>query len=279
MSQFVFPHAEGQPNSGNPKGEIDRESSSGRDNDRRQKRRAVISCPVRVRGVDIASRAPDEVSTTVDVSRSGILFVTSNSDFHRSMEVAVTLPYSMSPGVPQSEQFGSIVRVSALSNGKVAVAVAFGLDAVPRTVAAPAAADVIGQTPEDHKSRKPLILLVEADLSARDSLKSYLSTQGYMAIAVGDALQGREVLNAITPALVIAEIEGEGLPGFELCIHIKATPRLKHIPVMLTTSSAYPTDYSNAHSLGAVVCIAKPYRLDRIAHVVRLLVPHSRAGT
>lgn len=92
-------------------------------------------------------------------------------------------------------------------------------------------------------------------------------------IGVGDALEGREVLNAVTPALVIAEIEGEGLPGFDLCVHVKETPRLNHIPVILTTKSAYPTDYSNAHSLGAIVCIAKPFRQERIGNVVRLLVP------
>ena len=60
-----------------------------------------------------------------------------------------------------------------------------------------------------------------------------------------------------------AEIEGEGLSGFGLCVHIKMTLRLKYIPVMLTTESAYLSDYSSAHSLEAVVCLAKPFRQDR----------------
>jgi len=41
------------------------------------------------------------------------------------------------------------------------------------------------------------------------------------------------------------------------------TLRLKYIPVMLTTESAYLSDYSSAHSLEAVVCLAKPFRQDR----------------
>jgi len=106
----------------------------------------------------------------------------------------------------------------------------------------------------------------------RDSLKAYLSGEGYRVIAVESASDAREVLNMMTPALLISEIEGEGLPGFDLCAHVKTTPRLRHIPVMLTTCSAYPSDYSNAHSLGAVVCMAKPYRQERLGHVVRLLV-------
>ena len=81
------------------------------------------------------------------------------------------------------------------------------------------------------------------------------------------------MLSMFTPSLVIAEVEGEGLPGYDLCAHVKANPRLKHIPVVLTTSSGYPSDYSNAHSLGAVVCMTKPYKQERLGHVVRLLAP------
>ena len=75
-----------------------------------------------------------------------------------------------------------------------------------------------------------------------------------------------------------AEIEGEGLSGFGLCVRIKMTLRLKYIPVMLTTESAYPSDYSSAHSLGAVVCLAKPLRQDQLGHVVRLFVPANQVG-
>jgi CheY-like chemotaxis protein len=247
--------------------------------DRRRKRRALISAPVRVRTIDVTSGGPDEVSTTVDVSRNGILFLTTNVSFHRGMEVAVTFPYTKTPGVPQSEQPGNVVRVSQLSDGKIAVAVAFGFGVGEHIVDASGARLDIEAAPvandfkeDDEQSRKPLVLAVESDTNLRDALKTYLTTEGYRVIAVDSAADAREVLNMMTPALVIAEIEGEGLPGFDLCAFVKGTPRLRHIPVMLTTGSAYPSDYSAAHSLGAVVCMAKPYRQERLGHVVRLLV-------
>lgn len=219
-----------------------------------------------------------EISTTVDVSRNGILFVTSNQRFHRGMEVAVTFPYTKSESVLQSEQPGVIVRVSVLSHGRVAVAIAFGL--VPRepiaespvSTSVATAVKAAATAPSAEDAHKPLILVVEASTQLRDSLKVYLSGEGYRVIAVDNAIDAREALNILTPSLLIAEIEGEGLPGFDLCAHIKTSPRLQHIPVMLTTASAYPSDYSSAHSLGAVVCIAKPFRQDRLGHVVRLLI-------
>jgi DNA-binding response OmpR family regulator len=107
----------------------------------------------------------------------------------------------------------------------------------------------------------------------RDTLKVYLMSEGYDVIAIASATEAHHVLEMFTPALLIAEIEGEDLPGYELCAYVKSTPRLQTVPVMLMTSSAYPSDYANAHSLGAVVCIAKPYRQERLGHVVRLLAP------
>jgi DNA-binding response OmpR family regulator len=128
-----------------------------------------------------------------------------------------------------------------------------------------------------ESSSKPLVLIVDADSTVRSSLKTALSCDGYEVVAVSSAPEAREVLKMYTPALLIAEIEGEDLPGFELCAHVKSTPRLQTIPVMLLTSSAYPSDYSNAHSLGAIVCMAKPFRQERLRHVVRLLAPTAAA--
>jgi CheY-like chemotaxis protein len=119
---------------------------------------------------------------------------------------------------------------------------------------------------------------LDRDDALRESLKTYLSNEGYEVIAVKTAAEAREVLTMFTPSLLIAEIEGEGMPGFDLCSHVKATPRLQTIPVMLTTSSAYPSDYASAHSLGAVVCMAKPYKQERLGHVVRLLAPPPNAN-
>jgi CheY-like chemotaxis protein len=101
----------------------------------------------------------------------------------------------------------------------------------------------------------------------------YLENEGYDVIAVSNATDAREVLNLFTPSLLVAEIEGEGDPGYDLCGHVKATPRLRRVPVVLTTFSAYPSDYSRAHSLGAIVCMAKPYKQERLGHIVRLLAP------
>jgi CheY-like chemotaxis protein len=246
--------------------------------ERRKRRRAIISAPVRVRGLDLThGGGPSEILTTTNVSRLGVLFHTTNHSYRRGMELSVTFPYSSSSIAIQAEQRGRVKRVTELPDGRLAVAVAFGegpeedyVDASGERLEAEATQVELIAEPE---TKKPLVLAVDADPAIREMVKTYLSVEGYDVIAVSSNGEAREVLKMFTPALVIAEIEGEGLPGYDLCAHIKTTPDLKRIPVMLMTSSAYPSDYSSAHSLGAVVCIAKPFRQERFGHVVRLLAP------
>ncbi|HEY6904028.1 MAG TPA: response regulator [Candidatus Acidoferrales bacterium] len=246
--------------------------------ERRMRRRALISAPVRVRSLDVIDNI-DEVSTTLDVSRGGVLFVSSQRGFSKGMGVAVTFPYSKSPVAVQAEQTGRVVRVTDMPGGRQSIGVALGRGEAELVDTAGHRLSV--EVPRLHdrivNPGKPLVLIVDADPAIRSSLKIALSSDGYEVLAVGSASEGREILKIVTPKLLIAEIEGEDLPGYELCALVKSTPRLQTVPVMLLTRSGYPSDYSNAHSLGAVVCMAKPFRQERLRHVVRLLAPTAEA--
>ena len=258
-------------------------SAHERPQDRRQKRRALISAPIRVRTVEAQTSGSQEIATTFDVSRSGILFHTQLDCYSRGMQVAVVFPYSKSPKAVHHEQKGRVVRVTDLGDGLRGVAVTFATApaedySAAREAALEAAENDIYAPPApaetaEAKSKKPMVLAVDSDDQLRESLKMYLENEGYDVIAVSNATDAREVLDLFTPSLLVAEIEGEGNPGYDLCGHVKATPRLRRIPVVLTTFSAYPSDYSRAHALGAIVCMAKPYKQERLGHIVRLLAP------
>jgi CheY-like chemotaxis protein len=256
--------------------------------ERRRKRRALISAPLRVRTKNLTGHGLDEVATTVDVSRLGVLFQTTLDSYQRGMELMVTFPYSKVPHGIQAEQPGVVARIQEMENGKRRVAIVLGVN--PGEHCVDAYGRKLGHTPvhlkldnanngmlgERHTKvdvKKPLVLAVDASPATRESLKACLQKEGYEVIALSSAAEGRDVLNVVTPALIFAEVEGEGLPGYDLCAHVKQNPRLRHIPVVLTTSSAYPSDYSSAHSLGAVVCMAKPYKMERVANIARLLAP------
>ena len=264
--------------------------------DRRRRRRALISAPVRVRGINVTDAVVDEISTTIDVSRAGDP-LSSGSPDSRSRHGSSRDFSSTAPRPPRCtpNSRGASCALLRTSDGRYAVAVALGegvgediVDSCGRKLAdsspaprmplappaAPLGSDGSGfSLSREPNSKRPLVLVVDADEMIRATLKAYLGGEGYDVMAVSNCPDAREVRNMFTPALVIAEVEGDGLPGYDLCAHVKQSPRLKHVPVVLTTSSGYPSDYANAHSLGAVVCMTKPYKQERLGHVVRLLAP------
>jgi CheY-like chemotaxis protein len=234
-----------------------------RTQERRRKSRTLVSTPVRVRGVEGSGRKLDESTTTVNLSSSGILIETNSAIYTRNMKVLVTI----AGGAAQTERQGQVVRITDLREGRRSVAIALAHAAVVEQTSA-----------RSQNSLLPLVLVLESESAASDFMRSYLSSEGYEVVTVETVAEARSVLEERTPSLLIAEIEGEGMPGYSLCSHCKETPRLKPIPIMLMTSSAYPSDYAKAHSMGAVVCMAKPFKRERLGHVVKLLAPPPNAS-
>jgi CheY-like chemotaxis protein len=121
--------------------------------------------------------------------------------------------------------------------------------------------------------QQAIVLAVESDPRTADIMRNILQSDGYTVIVVPTAQQALEVLRTTVPAVFLAEVEGEDMTGHDLCLIIKRNDRLQRVPVILLTRSAQPADYSASHQLGAVVCMAKPFKPERLLHVVRLVAP------
>jgi CheY-like chemotaxis protein len=121
--------------------------------------------------------------------------------------------------------------------------------------------------------QQSIVLAVESDPRTADIMRNILQSDGYTVIVVPDAQQALEILRTTVPAAFLAEVEGEDMTGHDLCLIIKRNDRLRRVPVILLTRSAQPADYSASHQLGAVVCMAKPFKPERLLHVVRLVAP------
>ena len=88
---------------------------------------------------------------------------------------------------------------------------------------------------------------------------------------VSTAEQALDILKTETPNVIVAATEGGEISGHDLCAIVKTSERLQHIPVILMTTSALPSDYSTGHRLGAVVCMTKPCKPARVQQAVHLV--------
>lgn len=243
--------------------------------ERRRRLRTKISAPVRVR-MNMGT-AQAEVCTTVDASRDGLLFTTAFAGYRAGMDLAVTFPYSGTAGGVQHERTAVVARVFEMPEGRFGIGIRFYdgkyADAAAEEKTAATKLRSAEEMARELEKPMPLVLIVESEQRARDTLRSMLQNERYVVEAVESGAQAVEFLRQRTPNLLLAEIETPDMSGYDLCLIVKSNDRLRNVPVVMTTRRGQPNDYSTAHALGAIVCIAKPYKQERLLHIVRMLAP------
>jgi hypothetical protein len=93
------------------------------DSDRRDKRRARIAQPVRVRPSMPGGDEFDDVLATINVSRHGLYFSTDRPTYKKGLRLFITLPFHDDPNAINLEYIGEVVRVDRLADGNFGVAV------------------------------------------------------------------------------------------------------------------------------------------------------------
>ncbi|MFZ3217723.1 MAG: response regulator [Candidatus Acidiferrales bacterium] len=244
--------------------------------DRRRRKRAKITAQVHIRSVN----TPDpfeEICKSVDVSRDGLLVTAARAGYWKGQRLDVTFPYSTAAAALNTAQAAEVVRVVE-QEGRYAVALQFvnaKADSASATGAKldPALGSGAASSAATYSKQQSVILAVESDPKTAEIMRNVLSNDGYTVVIVPTAQQALDVLRNTVPVVFLAEVEGTDMSGHDLCLIIKRNDRLQRVPVILLTKSAQPADYSASHQLGAVVCMAKPFKPERLLHVVRLVAP------
>jgi hypothetical protein len=91
--------------------------------ERRRSRRLRIGQPVRIRPSDPKDKYFEDHNTTKNVSRDGIYFLTTISNYYEGMRLFVVVPHH-TPRSPQDREYlGQVVRVDALQEVQWGIAV------------------------------------------------------------------------------------------------------------------------------------------------------------
>lgn len=72
-----------------------------------------------------------------------------------------------------------------------------------------------------------------------------------------------------TPDLMLLDLNMPRMDGREVLREVKSNPRLKHIPIIILTSSDAEADVLKSYELYANCYITKPVDLDKFLQVVR----------
>jgi len=122
---------------------------------------------------------------------------------------------------------------------------------------------VEGETPTAGSSA--LVLVVDDDRLNRRLIASGVRREGHRSLEVESGEEALDLLTARSadpeaedPDIVLLDILMPGIDGFEVLKQIKASPRLRHLPVVVISSVEHTSDIARCIELGAEDFLPKP---------------------
>ena len=116
------------------------------------------------------------------------------------------------------------------------------------------------------------LLLADDSVTIQRVIELTFADEDVLVVAVSDGEQAIAAVDQRTPDIVLADVGMPGRDGYEVAQHIKNTPRLAHIPVVLLTGAFEPIDQARAAAVGCDGVLAKPFEPQLVIGRVKELL-------
>ncbi len=107
-----------------------------------------------------------------------------------------------------------------------------------------------------------IVMVVDDSLTVRRVTQRLLVREGYQVVLAKDGVDALEQLQAITPDVMLVDIEMPRMDGFDLTRNVRSDERTKHIPIIMITSRTATKHRNYAMELGVNEYLGKPYQED-----------------
>jgi chemosensory pili system protein ChpA (sensor histidine kinase/response regulator) len=132
-----------------------------------------------------------------------------------------------------------------------------------------AVAEMAGGKPSAPKSdavqglrTQNIVMVVDDSLTVRRVTQRLLVREGYQVVLAKDGVDALEQLQAITPDVMLVDIEMPRMDGFDLTRNVRGDERTRHIPIIMITSRTATKHRNYAMELGVNEYLGKPYQED-----------------
>ncbi len=157
--------------------------------------------------------------------------------------------------------------------------------ALPVAVAAPIAAPVVEEEPGLEPNVDLLvddpsevtILVVDDEPINRQVLRNQLEMVGYRVEVAIDGLQGLELLEKLSPQVILLDVMMPRLSGYQTCYRIRQKYSASEMPIILLTAKDQPEDTVRGFQHGANDYLTKPFSREELLIRVRFHLKLSKA--
>jgi CheY-like chemotaxis protein len=121
------------------------------------------------------------------------------------------------------------------------------------------------------------VLLVDDEFDLVETIKDFLEDEGYAVECASNGKEALECMSGKLPDLVVSDMMMPIMDGYSMLHAMRASPALKSIPVILTSSARKQVVLSRDALLEFSGFLRKPYRLNELLDlVVKLMGPGER---
>ena len=134
------------------------------------------------------------------------------------------------------------------------------------------------QSDESGHTLKPLVLIVEDDLSTRVLYREYLQQDGFRTVDAHNGHQALEKARDLHPDAVVTDLAVPGMDGFEFCRALQQSAMMRAIPILAVTGHSEYLDHPDRfRHAGISNVLIKPCAPDVIAVELRRLLSQQAA--
>ena len=116
------------------------------------------------------------------------------------------------------------------------------------------------------------LLLADHSVTIQRVIELTFADEDVRVIAVSSGDEAIALLNRTPPDIVLADVGMPGPSGYDIARHMKDTPHLAHIPVVLLTGAFEPVDQAKAAAVGCDGVLAKPFEPQLVIGRVKELL-------
>ncbi|MEB3210830.1 MAG: response regulator transcription factor [Leptolyngbyaceae bacterium] len=116
------------------------------------------------------------------------------------------------------------------------------------------------------------ILLVDDEPGLREAVQAYLEESDFTVHVASNATQGWELLQQVSPDLVISDIMMPQVDGYQFLQQMRDDPRYKAMPVIFLTARGMTSDRIEGYQAGCDAYLPKPFDPDELVAIVQSLL-------
>ena len=121
------------------------------------------------------------------------------------------------------------------------------------------------------------LLLVDDEPGLREAVQAYLEDSGFSVRVASNATEGWNMLQQMTPDLVISDIMMPQVDGYEFLAQMRGDQRFKTLPVIFLTARGMTSDRIQGYDAGCDAYLPKPFAPDELVSIVTGIIKRRSA--